>query len=687
MSFFHRYLPMLLWIVVFALFAAQAFGQPSRIDSLKQRVDAAQKQHNDTATVLALNDLAYSFWSGNSALGIEYAERAVRLADSVGFLYGKALALCTFGWCLYNQSQYVPAMEAYLKGQAIAESLGEKAMLGRILEFKGILYRYLYKYPERALQEHLQALDLMQNSRDSTFLVELWEDVAIDYTMLKNPAKGIEYFTKTLPYLTRIADTVNLVVVYSYLGECHFLQGDYQQALATHEYVLAMAEKGGFNRSIGFNKARLARLYNVFGKPNEAIPLALAALVAAKRAHSEGPMFDAYRALAESYRKVGAFENVAHYQDLLMALEDSAFQDRIRNSTLVQQVDFNVHKKEAQIQLLQKDGERRMIIGIALAVLSVMLVVIVILLYRNARREHIANTEIQRQLEIQTEQAREIEVANTELQETNLALDATLHDLQETQSQLVESERMNAAGMLTAGVMHEINNPNAAVVAAVHDVKLTVQHLKDFFFSLLDESSKTSKKAKQFAELSDDAQHTLEVAASGAQRVQQIVANLQHFTKHQRAGQYESSLAKELASTIEIFRYQFKHVMVDCAVDEGASITGNFGELNQVFLNLLVNAAQAGSTAITIVGRLHPSGKSVVLSFSDNGSGMSAETQARIFEPFFSTKGVDNGGLGLSISKQILERHGAAITVESAVGRGTTFMVELRTSSFAEEGY
>lgn len=186
MSFFHRYLPMLLWIVVFALFAAQAFGQPSRIDSLKQRVDAAQKQHNDTATVLALNDLAYSFWSGNSALGIEYAERAVRLADSVGFLYGKALALCTFGWCLYNQSQYVPAMEAYLKGQAIAESLGEKAMLGRILEFKGILYRYLYKYPERALQEHLQALDLMQNSRDSTFLVELWEDVAIDYTMLKD---------------------------------------------------------------------------------------------------------------------------------------------------------------------------------------------------------------------------------------------------------------------------------------------------------------------------------------------------------------------------------------------------------------------------------------------------------------------------------------------------------------------
>jgi signal transduction histidine kinase len=286
-----------------------------------------------------------------------------------------------------------------------------------------------------------------------------------------------------------------------------------------------------------------------------------------------------------------------------------------------------------------------------------------------------ANEEIQRQIEVQTEQAREIELANAELQEKNLALDEAFKELTHTQSQLVQSERMNATGMLTAGVMHEINNPNAAVIAAVHDVKQTVNHLSKFFHSLLDERSRQSKKAHQFDQMSDDVQHTLDVAMNGAHRVKNIVANLQHFTKHQRAGTYQSTLAAELASTSEIFRYQFKTVAVVLSIEEDASVQGNFGELNQVFLNLLVNAAQAGATSITITGSRAAQTKNVVLSIADNGKGMSAEVQKRIFEPFFSTKGAGNSGLGLSISKQILERHGVSITVESVPQHGTTFLL------------
>jgi signal transduction histidine kinase len=298
-----------------------------------------------------------------------------------------------------------------------------------------------------------------------------------------------------------------------------------------------------------------------------------------------------------------------------------------------------------------------------------------------------ANEEIQRQIEVQTEQAREIELANAELQEKNLALDEAFTELTHTQSQLVQSERMNATGMLTAGVMHEINNPNAAVIAAVHDVKHTVSQMSDFFGSLLDERGRQSKKAQQFDQMSHDAQHTLDVAMNGAQRVKNIVANLQHFTKHQRTGTYQSTLAAELESTAEIFRYQFKTVSVTLAVEESASVKGNFGELNQVFLNLLVNAAQAGATSIVITGKRATDAGDVVLSIADNGKGMTDDVQRRIFEPFFSTKGAGNSGLGLSISKQILERHGVSIAVESAPQQGTTFFLTFHNAYNAHNAF
>jgi len=283
-----------------------------------------------------------------------------------------------------------------------------------------------------------------------------------------------------------------------------------------------------------------------------------------------------------------------------------------------------------------------------------------------------ANEEIQRQIEIQAEQSREIELANSELQEKNLALDNAMQDLKLAQSQLVQSERMNAAGMLTAGVMHEVNNPNAAVIAAVGDVKVTVEKMHDFFFSLLDEKGKQSKKAREFAEMSDDALATLNIAMTGATRIKGIVANLQNYTKHQRAGEYESTLKEEFISTVEIFRYQFKTVQVEIDMDDTVVTKGNFGELNQVFLNLFVNAAQAKATIITVIGRTLESGATVV-QIRDNGKGMPEEVRHRVFDPFFSTKGEGNSGLGLSISKQILDQHNISIAVESTLDVGTTF--------------
>lgn len=279
-----------------------------------------------------------------------------------------------------------------------------------------------------------------------------------------------------------------------------------------------------------------------------------------------------------------------------------------------------------------------------------------------------ANSEIKRQMEVQDAQAREIELTNSEL-------DMTLQDLKTTQTQLVQSERMNAIGMLTAGVMHEINNPNAIAYSAITQARSKLEEMVRYFLSHLDDESKESAEVRKYQELSNDALSRLELAAEGAGRVKTIVANLQGMTKHQEEGGKTGNLVAELASTFSLFRMQFHTVEIVAETTPDIFIRANFGEINQVFLNLLVNAAQAGATRITMTATQTDS--MVVLRMTDNGKGMSAKTASHIFEPFFTTKAAGNSGLGLSISKQIIERHGGEIECESEPDKGTTFIVRL----------
>ncbi len=290
-----------------------------------------------------------------------------------------------------------------------------------------------------------------------------------------------------------------------------------------------------------------------------------------------------------------------------------------------------------------------------------------------------ANEEIQRQLDIQAEQAREIELANAHLNESNIQLDRMVADLQSMQTQLVASERVAAVGMLTAGVMHEINNPNAAVHAALEQMRIKAHTVQNLLSSLVDEESKQSPEVQKLFTMLGELERMNTIALDGAQRVKHIVASLKSFTKHQELGAKSGRLEDELRSTVEMFRYQFKDVAVSMSFASDIVLNVNFGEINQVFLNLFVNAAQAGAKAITIEAEEHKESRRVEVRVSDNGSGMTQELTTRIFEPFFSTKGGSGSGLGLSISKQIIEQHGATLMVHSEQGTGTTFTLTFRT--------
>ena len=234
------------------------------------------------------------------------------------------------------------------------------------------------------------------------------------------------------------------------------------------------------------------------------------------------------------------------------------------------------------------------------------------------------------------------------------------------QEQLMISDRMASVGMLAAGVAHEINNPLAAVLANV-----------DLIASSLAET--TTLDAAELTEVREMA----EDARDATQRVRQIVKDLKIFSRHEDTEAAAVDLRRMLDSTLRMAWNEIRH-RARLIKDFGTTqpVRGTESRLGQVFLNLVVNAAQAipeghaESNTIRVLTRTEPRG--VIVEVTDTGPGIPLEVKQRLFTPFFTTKKQGEGtGLGLAISHRIITGLGGTIEVDSELGRGTTFRVIL----------
>lgn len=283
------------------------------------------------------------------------------------------------------------------------------------------------------------------------------------------------------------------------------------------------------------------------------------------------------------------------------------------------------------------------------------------------------------------------EEARRETAAKQIELEKTMETLKETQSMLVHSEKMNALGQMVAGVAHEINNPVAFTASNMHALKQMAEDLKGAYEQLIsavdtsgnEDLKAMAKKLSQEADvdfISEDLDDLINSSIDGLKRVKGIVGNLRNFSRLDEAEEKVASMKECIESTLEIAGTAAKNrLVIDCQLDDLSPIKCRPSELNQVFLNLIINAAQA----VKEDGRLEIKGSettdALILTFTDNGLGMDAATQEKIFNPFFTTKPVGEGtGLGLSIAYKIIsDGHNGKITVDSKVGKGTSFTISL----------
>ncbi len=289
----------------------------------------------------------------------------------------------------------------------------------------------------------------------------------------------------------------------------------------------------------------------------------------------------------------------------------------------------------------------------------------------------------------------EFKRARDKLLNQNSSLEAELakrlQENQQVQFQLLQSEKLAAIGQLAAGITHEINNPVGFVAS---NLSALDSYLRDIFM-LLDayealEKSGTAdtavlakiralKQSKEIDFVRDDIGQLISESRQGIARVTSIVSDLKNFSRAEKNDWQWADLHSGLDSTLNIVWNEIKY---HCTLHKDyGSLPRVYclpSQINQVFMNLLVNAAQAVPDKGEIFIRTGQAGEEAFVAIEDTGIGIPAENLPRLFEPFFTTKPVGKGtGLGLSISYGIVQKHGGRIEVASTHGKGTTFTVWL----------
>lgn len=682
------------WSVLLSLAAgAAAFAQSHTTDSLKLLL---LRLPADTVRVNTLNRLAFELRGISPQERENLANEAILLSRKLNFTHGLAQALTNMGGALWEEGHYATALTFQEQAVSLNDSLHDKPNMAFSLNSLGLIYSDQGNY-SRALENFLKALKIREENGDKRGQHVTIGNIGMVYQQQGELAAAQEYYFKALKLAEEINDKRGISIALANIGGAYFQQGRYDLALDYHERALRVSEAIGYNSSTAYvlNKIGLvlakqgevrealvyherafqtaltagnskmvafalhgiASAYQALGRSKDAALYAERALDTARSVGQAAIIKDAAEILAAANASQGKYQDAFAAYQLFKQMSDSAQNIESRKRIANLEANYKLRQQEAENQRLQAltnaqraETQQQRVLIFAVLIVLILVIVLAIVLARANNSKKRDNTELHRQQGLLEDQAREIEVANTQLQEQNLAL----HELN-----LEKNEFLGIAA-------HDLKNPLASII-------LSAQLLRRR------EADLTPEKRSERLE-------TVELIAA---RMQEIITHLLDVNAIESGGvnlnMHEVVLANVAKSVVaeynDIAAKKGITLHYSSADAQEIRIHADSGRLREVLENLLSNAVKYSPFDTNVQISIEPSNDAVRLEVTDEGPGLTQADKQKLFDKFARlsakpTAGEHSTGLGLSIVKKLVEMMHGKIWCESEHGKGATFIVE-----------
>jgi signal transduction histidine kinase len=698
--------------------------QLARIYEMEEDYDNTLKNYIELIRILYKNDVIDQLALTQFALGQDYEKYK---------LYNKAIRYYSLAGSNFSSSgNFTKMAESYirqsdlhfiLENYEMADSTMDIAVqiLNRYDTGKNIV-KYLQKQvtiysrlgrTDKVLITNLKILEIYKKHDDHHSAIWIQNEIGYNYAAEGDYKKALSILLESLEASStykvhdsiRINILTNIGITYSAL-DMNSISID--TLIIVESYYKEIERVGKLARI----QDLIAEIYLKQGKITDALNYSKGSVQNALSYGDLTILRDCYKTLSDIYQESDDFKNALKFYGLYSELNDSIsmvraaekdelnflerrntdrersmirliLDEEIEELTL-ENLRIRVEKYQKEIELymteraLEKEEQKRRYLILVFIFLACLLILIVI--------GYIAK---QKDNKLLKQQKKSILSINKELKSKNDAVESGIKKLKETQSKLVESEKMASLGQLTAGVAHEINNPVNFISSNLRPLKLSIEEIMEIlneYRKLNDSESEGSslEKAKQLEDKYDieylikELKTILDGISDGADRTKEIVLGLRNFSRLDKHELKEVILSEMIDSSLVLLRNHYKdRIEIIKSYDPDISYVECYpGQLSQVLMNILSNAIQAIDGQGTITVKTELSGKEAKITISDTGKGIPNDELDNIFDPFYTTKEVGEGtGLGLSISYGIIQEHNGRIDVESKMGVGTSFKI------------
>lgn len=698
----------LLLLITTCNLPAQSLKQT--VDSLIAQYNIAKAAHNDTLTALALGEIGKALWGTYPDSAMVYEQEMLRLSEQIAYARGKAIAYNNIGYIYRKKSRYDECLEYSHKALAIIEPLGDKSMAawcyhnianvhyarGRfdlalenhlkalrlreeIGEKKSVAWSLsnisdIYRdqgYKEQALQYTQKAVILFQETGDKHGAAVALNSIGV---MLQEEGRYDEAFEQFLQALTLDeASEHGIGIIWSlrYLGEVSVLQRKYERAEQYFLRCLAMCRQLNDRKQAISAMLNLGKLYEAMKKIPLAFEYAQTARRLADSVQSDHSLQEAYQLISNLYAHQGNFEAAYRFHLQYSALHDSLFSASSSKKIAELTNQYEAEKRKQEIALLTKDNALQeaalkrdamtrngLIIGVlALLVFAGLLVQ----RYRLAERARVAlrikNDEITRQQKILEDQAAEIEIANTQLNEQNLAL------------QQLNTEKNEFLGIAA----HDLKNPLTSITMNASSLReyyerLTAETAKERLGTIVLASQRMASIISKLLDINAIETGNLNIHCKPTPIMPLVLHSLEDYSER----------ARQKHITIQLENSGNNDAPEQWTAFVDAGITA------EILDNLISNAIKYSPSQTTVLVRVLKSKDSIRVEVQDEGPGLNEEDKKRLFGKFARlsaqpTGGEHSTGLGLSIVKRLTEAMRGRVGCDSALGIGATFFVEFPT--------